>query len=545
MKRSCVVLVMTVAFVLLLGAGQSGAAPPEQGNPVPPAPLDAWSTTGPTSPHGADAVGTQQTSTAPAVIAETSSFPPDIEVTPASLEVTLLPDRSTNRTLTINNLGGALLDFQIDEENTTSEPEWLASQARSSVQMLAWVRYTDYDQEYPNTLAAISQYFSDYAVTESSTLDPAVLAAELAGKDVLLLPEPEEGTTVELEAAGAAFQTTLQGFVSSGGVVVATCEWLAREGFMRSAALLDAQWVRDSSSGDLTVADAGHPLAAGLGSTVPGAISTASYVIGDADVQQVVIDSSGDPVVAARDIGTGHVVLIGYDYFYYNNDAARIIANAVQWAEASADVPWLSEAPTAGSVAPSASQEVTVTFDATGLAPGPYTANLIIANNDPDENPVTVPVTLTVNEAPEVGTVIPSSGSGPIGYITYFTTTWTDGDGWQDLKHCYFHIGASPSLVGNVTLLYNVVKSKLWLLDDSGTTWTGGFAPGSGYELENSQAIVYCDLTVAGVSGDTLSVMWAIEFRDSYRGAKKTGLKCKDIHKAKAKGKWLGIWTVE
>jgi hypothetical protein len=37
-----------------------------------------------------------------------------------------------------------------------------------------------------------------------------------------------------------------------------------------------------------------------------------------------------------------------------------------------------------------------VIFDATGLALGNYTADLVIYNNDPDENPVTVPVTMVV-----------------------------------------------------------------------------------------------------------------------------------------------------
>jgi hypothetical protein len=148
------------------------------------------------------------------------------------------------------------------------------------------------------------------------------------------------------------------------------------------------------------------------------------------------------------------------------------------------------------------------------------------------------------NHAPALGTVEPAAGSGPAGATTYFTTTWTDEDGWEDLKQCYFHIGASPALAGNVTLLYNAVKNKLWMLHDSGTGWTGGDAPGTVSTMDNSQAIVLCDQTTAAGSGDTVTVVWAIEFKPGYSGAKKTGLKCKDIHKAKAKGKWKGTWTI-
>jgi hypothetical protein len=149
-----------------------------------------------------------------------------------------------------------------------------------------------------------------------------------------------------------------------------------------------------------------------------------------------------------------------------------------------------------------------------------------------------------VNYRPTLGRVDPSSGSGPTGVTTYFTTTWSDANSWQDLKQCYFHIGASPSIVGSVTLMYNAVKNKMWLRNDAGTAWTGGYAPGSANVLENSQAVVHCEPSAAQGSGDTLSVRWAIEFKPGYSGTKKLGLKCKDRGKARAKAKWKGTWTV-
>ena len=61
-----------------------------------------------------------------------------------------------------------------------------------------------------------------------------------------------------------------------------------------------------------------------------------------------------------------------------------------------ADVPWLSETPTGGTVASGSSQDVTVTADASGLDPGSYSAVLCVTTNDPDNGLVQVPVTLTV-----------------------------------------------------------------------------------------------------------------------------------------------------
>jgi hypothetical protein len=148
------------------------------------------------------------------------------------------------------------------------------------------------------------------------------------------------------------------------------------------------------------------------------------------------------------------------------------------------------------------------------------------------------------NSRPELGTVTPSSGSGQVGATAYFTTTWSDRDGWENLKQCYFHIGASPSLANNVTLMYNAAKDKLWLRDDTGTSWLGGCQPGDGATFHNSQAELDCGRTAVRGAGNTLGVRWAVEFKPGFEGAKNLGLKCKDVDKARAKAEWKGTWTI-
>jgi uncharacterized repeat protein (TIGR01451 family) len=193
--------------------------------------------------------------------------------------------------------------------------------------------------------------------------------------------------------------------------------------------------------------------------------------------------------------------------------------------------------------------EIIVTFPATintCLPAGILITNTAAVNCSEVPTPVEDTVVISVlNAAPTLGTVDPDSGGGSTEEVTTFTTSWLDANGWQDLKQCYFHIGDSPSIAGNVTLMYNARKNKLWLRTDDGSTWTGGYAPESANTMENSQAIVHCNLTAAEGSGDALNVQWAIEFKPGYTGTKKTGLKAKDVHKAKAKGKWKGTWTIE
>jgi hypothetical protein len=60
------------------------------------------------------------------------------------------------------------------------------------------------------------------------------------------------------------------------------------------------------------------------------------------------------------------------------------------------DVPWLSEDPTSGTVAPGGMQEIAVTVDTTGLEPGVYQATLFIQTNSGRQPTLNVPVRLIV-----------------------------------------------------------------------------------------------------------------------------------------------------
>ena len=63
---------------------------------------------------------------------------------------------------------------------------------------------------------------------------------------------------------------------------------------------------------------------------------------------------------------------------------------------AGAGAPWLSENPTGGTLPSGESADIQIIANSTGLAPGDYTANVIISSNDPDNPDTTMPVMLTV-----------------------------------------------------------------------------------------------------------------------------------------------------
>jgi hypothetical protein len=105
-------------------------------------------------------------------------------------------------------------------------------------------------------------------------------------------------------------------------------------------------------------------------------------------------------------------------------------------------IPWLSEAPTEGTLAPGAGMAIAVRFDATGFEPGIYTGLLDVVSNDPSMPHVSLPVTMTVEPLcdpladvelswqplmPNAGEVVTftaaATGTGPITYL------WDLGDG--------------------------------------------------------------------------------------------------------------------
>jgi len=96
-----------------------------------------------------------------------------------------------------------------------------------------------------------------------------------------------------------------------------------------------------------------------------------------------------------------------------------------------ADTPWLSYDVASGTVPPDPDQTspdtVNVSFDASTLAPGTYTANLCVYSNDVSHSRVAIPVHLTVTEAGPADTIFTDGfdGSGGGGTVAMAETTDT------------------------------------------------------------------------------------------------------------------------
>ncbi len=95
--------------------------------------------------------------------------------------------------------------------------------------------------------------------------------------------------------------------------------------------LVDASYITSIDSGVAQVVDSDSPLAQGLPAQIDVENSTAGYTIGDMDATIVIESEWGDAVVVTRSIGSGQVVLIGYDYYESNDDVDQLLVNAVFW----------------------------------------------------------------------------------------------------------------------------------------------------------------------------------------------------------------------
>lgn len=196
------------------------------------------------------------------------------------------------------------------------------------VRVLSWIPFADPSREYPNSLEAIRRYFLDFTLDESTSLDPAEIQAALEGKDVFFVPE-QEGWGGGF-AQGQALATVLGEFVTDGGVVVGL--FSAAADMLRGADLLNAAGTGTVPPNQaLTLVSPEHFLAEGLVPPVLSKDAAVSWAMDEPDALVILErQANGAPMVVVRNIGSGGVILIGYDYYTFDDNSARILANAIE-----------------------------------------------------------------------------------------------------------------------------------------------------------------------------------------------------------------------
>jgi len=137
-----------------------------------------------------------------------------------------------------------------------------------------------------------------------------------------------------------------------------------------------------------------------------------------------------------------------------------------------------------------------------GLAPSDVrTAGYVITTHVPSD------VSLT-----------PSSGWIPVDTKLAFTSVYADSAGYADIARCYLLMNGTSSTAKAAHIKYEFNENKLYVRNDSDTSWLGGYAPGSSRTIENSYCKVYCADSSIGAVGDRLTVKWSLLIKSRISG---------------------------
>ncbi len=116
--------------------------------------------------------------------------------------------------------------------------------------------------------------------------------------------------------------------------------------------------------------------------------------------------------------------------------------------------------------------------------------------------------------APTCVSVTPSTGSVDTGVPLVFSASISDSNGYPDIGISYLQLSVTSSAVNGIYLLYDSRQNKLFLRNDTSTSWGTGYAPGANVTLENSQCTVDVKNTTVTPSGaNGLVVNWNITLK--------------------------------
>jgi Zn-dependent metalloprotease/subtilisin family serine protease len=400
-----------------------------------------------------------------------------------------------------------------------------------SVGILLWSKYSDNSAggELNNTLNAISQHFTDFTSDTTSTTDPAVLASMLANKQVFIIPE-QERLTPDLTTLGVAWQAVLQSFLDNGGkIIYCGTSQTGAEGILEGAGLLSFDY-QATYSGTINLKNPSHELAQGISAAFPYSNATFGYNVHSTDIDTILAQSTNGRVISAiRYVSNGAVILIGFDYYAYDINASRILANAVQLETTPA---WLQLSQQNLEIPAGESRTMDVTFNATDLAVGVYEKSIVVQHNATNViSPYSIPAILHIHNNTTYS-IVSSAGVG--GSISPEGTTVVDSGAsvtYSIVPEAGYEIldvlvdGVSVGAVGSYTFsnvlsdhsieaqfveipvpTYSLVSSALVggsispagiTVVDSGSSITYTIAPEAGYEI--------LDVLVDGVSVGAVS----------------------------------------
>jgi len=152
--------------------------------------------------------------------------------------------------------------------------------------------------------------------------------------------------------------------------------------------------------------------------------------------------------------------------------------------------------------------------------------------------------TYEVNRPPVAVSLSPSSGIGQIDTPTTFTAVYKDPDGWQNIKDAYFLMSKSLYSDPSLCAYYDKANNRLYLRDDTGTKWRGGYQLGSSNLIQNSYVTLDCSRTTVSGNDDTLTINWVVTLKGCFTGVNKLYLCARDFLYAVTDWEMLGTYSI-
>lgn len=311
---------------------------------------------------------------------------PAATVNPTSINVTLNTDETQTVPVVLNNSGEGPMTYSIDD-----------SQFDGTLPIAMYTNGADgASVTFMNNL--ISTSYPNAQITPTAATSANQLATALVGKKALIIPPIFDFAVI---TSFGTFQNVLNDFVSNGGVVIFAQDF---NGLLQTSGLFNS--TTSFNMGDMVSIEQEHPISNNATDFFPINGCTPSNLL-DADVEVLASQpvggfGGGGSVVAYRPIGAGYAVYLGFSYNFEDEMPNLFLTNTINWIVEETLVLWLDLSSASGNLGFPDQETVNVTLDATDLLGGVYTTEIVIQTNDPLNETITVPVTMTVVGVPQI-----------------------------------------------------------------------------------------------------------------------------------------------
>ena len=337
--------------------------------------------------------------------------PPVVGTSPTSFDETLDFEETTEQTLTVSNTGGSDLNFQafFVEDGSSTTAEQVAASAPEGVSGRA------------SRDALTAAYESG---SRSTTVAP-----EDASTAVYQLDDGTAENALGLTGGGdVMWMNAFQAVDGSATITSIASAWGAGTGGGVPEGQPAQFLLYDDPNNDGDPSDATLLTSVGTSVTAPHTNTFTEEYIPPTEVEGVFFIAAlyrnhadgVNPAPLDETTPQGASWIVGSDPGAF--DISDLTNNSVppgnlddlgfpgNWVlRADATNGLVTVAPFDGTVPQSGNQDLTVSFDATGISPGDYNGAINVVSNDYDQSPLEVPVSVTVNSAPPAIALDPTS----------------------------------------------------------------------------------------------------------------------------------------